>query len=298
MIKREHHPLSVIIIFLTLMIQSLLFSNLFYIISIFIIMVFSLCLIEGFRVLRSIIFIVTFFFLISLFVNILFTNNGTTILIQINNIPLIKYKRISLEQLIFTFTASLRLVYIILVFRLINHISNEDSMMSFFSKILRNFPFLISFSIRLIPKFKDDYERLEHIFKLRGLDIYTHKSNEKTGLIRKFKNKFNPRLLKILLRTMLMNSLDDSMKYAEAMRARGYGSSERRSVYYNYYFRLTDVLSILLSLFLISVSVVIVLMNIGVVPIYPAFVIDKFIEIEEIAGLIILSFLNIVLFYI
>ncbi len=300
-VRSSVHPLAVVVIFFGIIMPPLVFSSPFFILSMIIPMLIFITYIEGFQKLKSYIFMFTFFFVISFLVNFIFTNTGTTIIFQIDNIPVFGgHKRLSLEMLIFTFTSSLRLLYIIMLFTFISIISSEDRMMSFFSLFLGNFPLLLSFTIRLIPKLRTDYSRLNHVFKLRGFDIKKEsevKSNRIFLIFKRIKNTFNTELLIALMRTLLMNSLEDSIQYAEAMQSRGFGYSSRRSSFFKETFNLIDILFIILSVLYIALSFILVFsLNIGTKDIYPIFRLRYYINKYEILGIIFISVINIIFY--
>ncbi len=290
------HPFSSIILFISLIIPSIIFSNPLYIFAMVIPILVFITKKEGVSKLKGYGLIFVFFFIISLIVNFIFTNTGTTIILQINNLPIIGgHKRLSLEMLIFTFTASLRLIYILLVFVFLMMISSEDRMMAFFSKFLKNFPLLLSFTIRLMPKLRTDYKRLNHVFKLRGFEtVKTGKSNK--GLFGKIKGSFNIRLMLALVRTLLMNSLEDSLQYAEAMQARGYGDYSSRTAFYKEQFHFRDGFLFVLSIIYAVLCICLFAYGIGIKDIYPIFRFSYYINIKEIIGFVLIEIISILIY--
>ncbi len=253
---------------------------------------------KGVSQIKYVVIIFLFFFLVSLVVNFIFTNAGSTVIFQITDLPLIGgHKRLSLELILFTLTATCRLIYIIMVFNLISIVSDEDRTMSFFSRFFKSFPLLLSFSIRLIPKMRDDYKRLEHIFKLRGFAV-TNKENitsKKKGIIYRIKKIINPKLMNALLRTLLMNSLEDSLQFAESMQARGFGGFKKRSVYSKEKFQLIDILITILSAVYLIFSACMFKFSIGVKNIYPKFKLIRYVNNPELLGFVGLIIINFVL---
>ncbi|MFW5799529.1 MAG: energy-coupling factor transporter transmembrane component T [Spirochaetota bacterium] len=297
------HPITVIILFISLALPLFLFSSPLYVGAVFFIMIIALIRIDGIAKLKLTAFIFIFFFIVSLTVNFIFTNAGSTIIFQLRNIPIIGYKRLSLELIVFTLIATLRLVYIIVIFNFISYVSSEDRIMSFFSKFLRNFPLLLSFTIRLIPKLRNDYKRLEHIFKLRGFEFVktdntpdNKKKSRKFNLIKKIRETINPKFMAALIKTLLMNSLEDSLQYAEAMQARGFSGSSKRSSFFKESIKLIDFIIIFFSLLYFIYSIILFNINIGVKSIYPVLRMYSYTNVYELSALLGLVIINSLIF--
>jgi energy-coupling factor transport system permease protein len=251
---------------------------------------------NGLSRLKGYLLIFVFFFAVSFIVNFIFTNTGTTVLFQIDELPLIGgHKRLSLEMLVFTFTASLRLVYILLVFVFVMQVSSEDRVMAFFSQFLKNFPLLLSFTVRLIPKLRSDYKRLTHVFKLRGFEVVKSVKKRK-GIFRRIKDSINLRLMLALIRTLLMNSLEDSLQYAEAMQARGYGDYSSRSTFYKERFGILDGLLLSLSMVYLGLCIGLSASGIGIKGIYPIFRLNHYLNMDEMLGMVLFTTVSLLLY--
>lgn len=289
--------------FIVMILPSILLNSPFILFGLFFVLIVGLVYLKGISQIRYILIMFLFFFLVSLTVNFIFTNAGTSVIFQISELPIIGgHKRLSLELILFTLTATCRLIYIIMMFNLISILTNEDRTMAFFSRYLRNFPLLLSFSIRLIPKLKEDYKRLEHIFKLRGFSVINKKENssskKRSGGIFGIKKIINPKLMGALLRTLLMNSLEDSLQFAESMQARGFGDFKKRSVYSKERLSIIDILILFFSVIYFVFSILMFKFSIGVKNIYPKFKLYKYINNSELIALFTFIVINLILFII
>ncbi len=295
-IEQSLHPVSSMVLFISLIVPPILFTSPAFILVMLVFILSFIGLRNGLSRLNSYLLIFVFFFVVSFIVNFIFTNTGTTVIFQIDELPLIGgHKRLSLEMLVFTFTASLRLVYIFLVFVFVMQISSEDRVMAFFSKFLKNFPLLLSFTVRLMPKLRSDYKRLMHVFKLRGFEV-VKSIKERKGVFRRIKDSINPRLMLALIRTLLMNSLEDSLQYAEAMQSRGYGDYSSRSVYYKERFGILDGLLLSLSMVYLGLCIGLSAIGIGIKGIYPIFRLNHYFNINELLGIVLLIIASILLY--
>ncbi len=294
--KISLHPIVSLLFFVCLIIPSILFSSPLFILLLFIAMMSMLFIIDGLKKLKSIVLIFFFFFFVSLIVNFIFTNVGSTVIFQITDIPIINFKRLSVEMVVFTFVATMRLVYIFSVFSISSYISSEDRMLSFFSKIFRNFPLLLSFTIRLIPKLTSDYKRLEYIFRLRGFETVRKKEKKRNSIIGKLRNMINPKLMLVLIRTLLMNSLEDSVQYAESMQARGYGSFSKRSLFFEEKLSFLDFIISFISIIYLLFSFITFSFSIGTKDIYPLFKLSNYVKHYDIIALIIMIALNSIIY--
>lgn len=295
---RTTHPITAIVVFISFIISSMLFSSPIIILSLLILLLTAIIYFGEKQKLKYFIFIFFMFFFVSLTVNFLFTNSGSTIIFQISNIPFIGFKRLSLELIVFTLTGTFRLTLLLLIFSFTSIISSEDRMMSFFSKFLKRFPLLLSFSIRLMPKLTRDYKRLEHIFKLRGFaSSNTRKtSKKKKNIIRRIKEIMNPKLMSVLIRTLLMNSLEDSLQYAESMQSRGFGDIKRRSSFSKDIICISDYLITFFSLIYIIFSLFLYSNSIGTKSIYPKFKMLYYLNNNELLAVLGIIILNVVIF--
>lgn len=301
MYKANIHPLSTIVLFIAFLIPSVIFSSPIYNIILLILINHFIIKFGAKQKLKYLLPMFLIYFIISLFVNFIFTNAGTTKIFQINHLPIIGgYKRLSLELILFTFTGTIRLLYIISIFNFISLISSEDRLMNFFSKFMKRFPLLLSFTIRLIPKLARDYKKLEHIFKLRGLNQNSDKKkkNKRQGLVRKIKSALNPSLMSALIRTLLMNSLEDSIQFAESMQSRGFGGKSKRSSFTNDKVRQIDCFLIITSIIYICCIFFLSSLSLGTKDIYPLFKLKNFINFDEILALLGIIIINYCIFFI
>lgn len=180
------------------------------------------------------------FSLIIILINLLASQHGLTIIYSIADIPFFGTIKITLESLLFGMAMSLRLLSTISAFAIITLTINPDDLLQ--TILLLKFPyrtvFITTIAIRFIPSLFMDLENLQDSIRTRG-----YKLTEKNflGRIRRKTSILSP---------LLSNSLERSIQSAEAMEARGFGSSGKKTFYKIIRVTTVDYFFIILSLFL------------------------------------------------
>jgi energy-coupling factor transport system permease protein len=152
-------------------------------------------------------------------INVLVSYHGTHVLWQANfKIPVMGYPSVTLEALLFGVGMSLRLLTIISVFGIVTLTVHPDDILQAMLKIKipRKSVMVVSLATRFLPVLMADAERIGTVQQSRGLQI------ECGNLIQRIKNRTS------ILIPLLSNSLDRTVRLAEAMESRAFGSGRTR----------------------------------------------------------------------
>ena len=111
----------------------------------------------------------------------------------------------------------------------------------------------ISIALRFIPTILEETERIIKAQKSRGVDLEEGKLKEKIGAIIS------------LLIPLLISSFQRSEELSDAMEARGYNPSAKRTRYRVLKFKLCDLFSFLISVILLTLIIILVVYNLQIV---------------------------------
>lgn len=179
--------------------------------------------------------------------NPLFSASGSTELFRIG------LRAIYLESLVFGACMGLMLASILLIFSNASRALTSDKVMALFGNVAPVIGLMLSMAARLVPQ-----------FVRRGKDIggvqractaacqETGDGTKRGGRGDRGAIRSNLRLTSVLMGW----SMEDSLETADAMKARGWGTSERRTTYQRYRFRSSDALVLVLVGTLALVSAV------------------------------------------
>jgi energy-coupling factor transport system permease protein len=159
--------------------------------------------------------------LLIIVINILINPEGNTVLFKLSSIPLISTLQITMESLFFAATMSLRLLCMISAFALLSLLINPDILLQLALKL--RFPLksvlTTSIALRFIPVLFQDVQTLQDSIQTRGFSLQPKKMMDKI------------RYRSLLVMPLLSATLDRSIQTAEAMEARGFGSTQKISHY-------------------------------------------------------------------
>ena len=220
--------------------------------------------------------------LLLVLLNALIAPYGETLLYESGfQIPLYGEIRITLESIVFGLSMSLRLLVVISLFALLSFTTSPDDILAILAKL--RFPyksvFLMSLTTRFIPTLTDDINRITDAQRSRGLDLDSGK------LIKRLKNRTS------ILIPLLSNSLERSMEVGEAMEARAFGSSSKRTFYKVHVLGISGRVSVLLAISPLFFLSPIFLWGIGSYTYYPKLSPFLFGTLELMGLVILLSLL-------
>jgi len=155
-------------------------------------------------------------------INIVINPQGSTLLFSVSNVPLIGQFQVTVESLLFAMMMSLRLLCMISAFALLSLLVNPDILLQIALKL--RFPLktvlTTSIALRFIPVLFQDVNTLQDSIQTRGFSLHPK------GLLKKIRQR------SVLLMPLLSTTLDRSIQTAEAMEARGFGSTNKIRFYH------------------------------------------------------------------
>lgn len=169
------------------------------------------------------IWVFVFLFIFLAILNPLFHHNGVTVLFLMNDNP------ITLEALIYGFTASTMVIAVIFWFRSFSVLMTGDRLLYVFGKASPKFSLMISMALRYIPLFARQAKKIKQARRAMG-------AYEDENLWDSLKSG-----VKVFV-SLAGWSLENGIITADSMEARGYGSG-RRTFFSRYSFKRKDTMA-------------------------------------------------------
>lgn len=248
------NPLVILSLVLVWVFLALLFNHPLYIMVLF--MMVNLTLVgagNGKRLLVQLRYALPFVLIIVL-INALFNQNGSTLLLSYNVASLAL--NIYWESIMYGLMAGLKLLSIITAFTFYATVIDPDKLLYLTRRLGQEISLIINLSFRLFPLIWSDYARIREIQKHRK------PINIDDGQISKIQNRVPT------LSILLTNSLNRSLKTAESLYSRGYGSG-KYSTYQQLEWRTSDYLLMANIGLLIALALYIQLRGLGQYSYYP-----------------------------
>lgn len=216
---QQLHPLTGLLLLIVYMAGVLVIKNPVYVILI-IIAVIALSIVDGcFEDIKGYFNIIIPITLLIILFNTLFNHNGSTVILDVNGIPLLGRIRITLESFLYGVFESIRLMGITLIFALGSLILHPDRTFSYFSKYIGNSALLMNMTLRLFPTILKSLNNIIEVEKLRGNKLLER------SIRKSIKNESS------IFKILFQSCLEDAGDMAESMYSRGYGLG-KRSVYF------------------------------------------------------------------
>jgi energy-coupling factor transport system permease protein len=237
------HPAPCFVYYVSLVILSMvLYHPLFLLPALFSMLLLNYLQDGGARLKGSLKAYLLLGLLLALF-NPLLSHRGETILFYFRDNP------ITLEAIAYGITMMLSLVTVLVTFVSYNQTITPDKFMYLFASLCPQTAFLAMLTTRFVPFLKVRSEQINQVQKAQGIDITRGSLKERltNGMA--------------ILSILVMWSLEEAIETAQSMRARGYGSSRRRTSYFSYAMTRRDWLS--LALTVISASLLLLLWQAG-----------------------------------
>jgi energy-coupling factor transport system permease protein len=173
-------------------------------------------------------------------INSLFNQNGDILLTSLNifNYTLPIYQ----EAIVFGVAMAIKLILILAIFTAFNILIPVERLMDIFGSYNSRSVLVVAISAALIPDMVERFHSIGQVQRCRGVQ------RPGKGLWERTRN------LGPLLLNLLRSSLQAALQMAEAMQARGYGSSKRRSVYQIEKWQLQDWLLLFLALTVLGLA--------------------------------------------
>lgn len=148
----------------------------------------------------------------TIFINLIFTGEGSTILFYILG------KRFTLEAFIYAFVLSFKLLLVIYIFMILDIMIDSDRAVSYFSAFMPKSILTLMISLKLLPTMSERLKNLREVYSLRGVSFEGKKLKDKI-------RGYIP-----IMSILLENSLEGAFDIGEAAYIRGFLSG-RRTVY-------------------------------------------------------------------
>lgn len=175
--------------------------------------------------------------LITVLINLIFTNAGVYVLFEIFNKP------ITLENIIYSCLFGIKLLVVIYVFYIIEILIDSDSAVSYFSSKMPKTTLLFMVCFKLIPNMRKKLMDLKDIYTVRGVDFES-------------KSRFERIKAQIpLLMVVIEEALESSFDIAESAYTKGFLTG-KRTVFMNRKLNFLD-LSITLGCILVLIIFII-----------------------------------------
>lgn len=175
-------------------------------------------------------------FIVLSLLNPLVSHNGVTILLVMNDKP------ITLEALVYGIVASAMITAVIYWFRSFTDIMTGDKLLYVFSGISPRLAMLLTMSLRFVPLYATQSERVNDTQKAMGL-------YKEDNIVDTVKGKFR------VFSVMITWALENGIVTADSMSARGYGVGKRTG-FKLFKFRKTDLLFTVFTLGLTTTCLV------------------------------------------
>ncbi len=233
----KFHPLVNLIFFTSILIFSMFNMHpVFLCISFLASFTYSI-LLKGVKTLKQNICLILSLYSFGILVNPLFNHEGITILFYLKN-----GSPVTLESVIYGISSATMLLSVVFWFICFNEIITDDKLIYLFGRFLPSLSLVLSMTFRYIPKFKNQYIITLNAQKALGNDI------NNGNLIHKIKT-----VVKVLS-AMIGWSLENAIDTSDSMKSRGYGL-HKRTAFHHYKIKTKDIITILLVLFLLTVTV-------------------------------------------
>lgn len=234
--KSLFHVLTMIIFNLTFLIVTFSCNNPLILSSIFLFYIIIIILLKRSDLLKVSILCFLPLAVLTMIINMLFSSGGNTILFYLFG------KEFTLESIIYAFIFSFRLLIVILIFAGFGVMTDSDSAVTFFGRVVPKTTLTLMIGIKLLPNMSERLKNLMTIYNVRGVEFSKGK----------LKNKIINSIP--VLSVLLEDSLEASFDIGEAAYVRGFLSG-KRTVYDKKKFLEKDYVILFLSCFLVILYV-------------------------------------------
>lgn len=237
------HPITLMCYFISILSVSMFSFNPVFVTSGLLGAILYLLMINNKKVTFKGIFGYLFMFILIAITNPLFSHNGATPLFFIND------SRITLEALLFGVFLSVMILEVMLWFKCFNLAFDNEKLVFFFGKAFPKLALIISMTLHYIPNLIDEFKSIlsvqKSFSKNKGISVY----------IKSFS-------------AVITQSLENSIEKSNSMSARGYGK-RKRTYYNNFKFTKYDLIYLIISIVLFSVSMMSIALNTAYFEFYP-----------------------------
>lgn len=208
----EYHPLVIFLYFILVMLMTIFVMHPVSLATSLLVALAYAIYLKGWRNILPMLKFLLPLMLITALVNPLFNHQGVTILTYLpDGNPL------TMESIIYGLAAAIMLVAIIMWFVSYNIIMTSDKFIYLFGAIIPALSLLLSITLRLVPTFKDQLDRV--IMGQRGLG----RDPSQGSLVQRVGSGL------LILSIMVTWALESAIDTADSMKSRGYGLAGRTS---------------------------------------------------------------------
>ncbi|ADL07130.1 energy-coupling factor transporter transmembrane component T [Thermosediminibacter oceani] len=212
------HPLSALVYIAVLLTLALMFNHPLYLLGLLSITVAAVKAVDGFDAWKTFLKVSLGATFVIIIVNAVTVRAGQTVLWRGPYIPVFGRLNVSLEAVLFGAVMGLRLLLIMSIFCLYNFMIHPDRVLDMLSRFSSKSGLVLSLAARMFPAMVSRLDGIREVLTARGVDFNAGTLKEKMA-------KYA-----VLMKILLLTSLEDSMETAQAMYARAFGSG-RRSYY-------------------------------------------------------------------
>lgn len=202
---KTYHPIVSFSFFIAVILFTMFFMNPFFLAVSFAASFLYSVLLKGIKALKFNLLFALPMLLVIAVLNPVFVHQGMTMLFYMNDNP------VTLEAVEYGLAAGVMLVSVLLWFTCYNEVMTSDKFIYLFGRIIPALSLVISMTLRLIPRFRNQIRRISHAQKAIGMDTGTG------NIIQRAMRGI--RILSILTTWALENAVETS----DSMKARGYG---------------------------------------------------------------------------
>ncbi len=232
----KYHPAVLFVYFMSVLLICMFTSNPVLVGLALLGCVAFLAVSPGKKSLRSAVWYVVLFLLIS-FANPLFSHNGATPLFFLNG------NAVTLEALCYGLMMGVTLVAVLLWCSAYSRVMNTEGFLYLFGKIIPQIALMLSMAIAFIPRFIRQMRRVSAAQKSMGMYLDDGYVGKVKGAMRVFQ-------------ATVAWSVENSIETAMSMKARGYGVNKKRTSFTLFKFRQSDVRLMVLICVLLCVTLV------------------------------------------
>ncbi len=238
----SYHVRSVAVYLLVWFLLALFYNNLLQLTLMLAAIILLNYRLDGMVSLRKITTFILPLAVLIIIINGLFNQNGDILLTSLNifsyTLPIYR------EAIVYGMAMAIKLILILAIFTAFDILIPVERLMDIFGSYSSRSLLVVAISAALIPDMVERLHCIRQVQRCRGMQ------RSGKGLLERSRN------LGPLLLNLLRSSLQASLQMAEAMQARGYGSSKRRSVYQMEKWQGQDWLLLILSLVVLGLALV------------------------------------------
>ena len=238
----SYHVRSVAVYLLVWFLLALFYNNLLQLTLMLAAIILLNYRLDGMVSLRKITTFILPLAVLIIIINGLFNQNGDILLTSLNifsyTLPIYR------EAIVYGMAMAIKLILILAIFTAFDILIPVERLMDIFGSYSSRSLLVVAISAALIPDMVERLHCIRQVQRCRGMQ------RSGKGLLERSRN------LGPLLLNLLRSSLQASLQMAEAMQARGYGSSKRRSVYQMEKWQGQDWILLILSLVVLWLALV------------------------------------------